>query len=156
MKQIITTIGDNMKKMRNERPLVRRITVDERLHEDLIRLEICSLGETREEFKDSPELWKVMEVEKKDKEDEDDWLATTENYADMMGIPQSMRSKWLWKDLREGMVFLSGDFKVVEKDENDLPKRFAFSPGNENFVRIDEVIKDDIARLYYEAVERRR
>ncbi len=135
---------------------VRRITVDERLSEDLIRLEICELKKFGEsgEFKDEPDFWRdiaqegeeivarPISPEKKSKKD---------LYTDLMSIPESQVKQFPWKDLKEGHVFLSGEFEVKEEHSgNKKVKRYFIRPGEKAFKQIDDDVKKNTKTLYYE------
>jgi len=136
--------------------IVRRITVDERLSEDLIRLEICELIKHEEsgEFKDEPEFWNDIVQEG------EDILARPINpknesqkdlYTDLMSIPVSQVKQFPWKDLKEGQVFLSGAFEVKEEPNRDKKvKRYFIRPGGKAFKQIDDDVKKDTKILYYE------
>lgn len=137
---------------------VRRITVDERLSEDLIRLEICELikhGESGE-FKDDPDFWKDIAQEGEEivarpynpeKESEKNL------YTDLMSIPESQVKQFPWKDLKEGQVFLSGEFEVIEEQSGDKKvKRYFIRPGEKAFEQIDDDVKENTKSLYYETL----
>jgi len=135
---------------------VRRITIDERLSEDLIRLEICELKKTCEsgEFKDEPDFWKDTAQEG------EEILARPINpeegsgkylYTDLMSIPESQVKKFPWKDLKEGQVFLSGAFEIKEEQSGDKKvSRYFIRPGGEAFKQIDDDVKENTKTLYYE------
>lgn len=131
-------------KRSRKKVLVRRITVDEKLTDGLIRLVICRLAEGVEEFFDREGDW--------DKEQEA-W-ARPKNYVRKLGIPSELREEWPWGRLAEGQMFLSGEFEIVE-DRTD-PKYFKVSPGHQEFLRIDdlEVFKDGVRRIYSELLTR--
>lgn len=131
-------------KRSRKKVVVRRITVDERLADDLVRLAVCPLAEGVEEFFDREGDW--------DKERQ--WWARPENYARKMGIPAAQREKWPWERLEEGQVFLSGEFEIVR--ETAL-LYFKVSRGREEFLRIDdlEVFKEGVRRTYSELLTRR-
>jgi hypothetical protein len=135
---------------------VRRITVDEQISEDLIRLEICELRKHDEsgEFKDDPEYWKDIVKEG------DEILARPiypekeykkDIYTDLMAIPESQVKQFPWKDFKEGQVFLSGAFEVTEEVSGDKKiKRYYICPGKKAFEQIDDDVKKNTKNLYYE------
>ena len=137
---------------------VQRITVDERLSEDLIRLEICELKEPGEsgEFKDEPDFWRDIA------QDREEVLARPNNsgkgsrkdyYVDLMFIPEAQVRQFPWKDLEEGQVFLSGEFKVKkERRKGKKGKRYFIRPGKKVFKRIDDDVKENTKALYYEVL----
>ena len=124
--------------------LVHRITVDEQLADDLIRLAVCPLAEGVEEFFDREGDW--------DKERE--WWARPETFARKLGIPSAETEEWTWERLAEGQVFLSGEFVIV--GDRTAPTYFKVSPGRSEFLRIDdlEVIKEGVRRTYSELLTR--
>jgi hypothetical protein len=142
-----------MKKRRGI-PSVYRISVDERLSDDLIRLEICELVKWDEsgEFKDKPDYWRDIYQEKdlfalpnQPKGD-----STNRPYTELMWMPESVVDKFPWKDLTEGQVFLSGEFVIQEtQQEGRTEKRYFINPGERAFIRIDEDVKDDTKALYF-------
>lgn len=137
---------------------VRRITIDEQLSEDLIRLEICELineGESRE-FKDEPDFWRDIV------QDGEEIVARPINpeegpkkdsYTNLMSIPESQVEQFPWKDLKEGQVFLSGAFEVKEEQSGDKKvKRYFIRPGQKAFKKIDDDVKENTKTLYYEVL----
>jgi hypothetical protein len=150
-----------MKKNKNKYP-VYRITVDEKLSDNLIRLEICRLikyDETRE-FKDDPEFWEDITNEGEEilvcppgQENE-----TQKNlYTEVMNIPQSLVDEFPWKDLKEGQVFLSGAF--IAKELPILTKKvyqYYYSPEDKGFKQIDDDVKAKTKTLYYSVLAKGR
>ena len=135
---------------------VLRITVDERLSEDLIRLEICELKKIGEsgEFKDEPDFWRDIVQEG---EEIVAWPINSEKeskkglYTDLMSIPESQVKQFPWKDLKEGQVFLSGAFEVKEEQSGDKKvTRYFIRPGEKAFKQIDDDVKENTKTLYYE------
>jgi hypothetical protein len=139
----------------NEFVTVRRISVDERLAEDLIRLEICELIKADEsgEFKDEPGYWRdiVQEGEEILARPADPEKESTKGlYTDLMSIPESLVAQFSWKDLTEGQVFLSGEFDVKEEQDGDEKvRRYFIRPGEKAFLQIDDDVKDNTKTLYY-------
>jgi len=137
-------------------PTVHRITVDEQISEDLIRLEICELIKYDEsgEFKDDPEYWKDIVKEG------DEILARPTNqekeskrdlYTDLMAIPESQVKQFPWKELKEGQVFLSGAFEIKEEQSGDKKiKRYYIRPGKKAFEQIDDDVKKNTKNIYHE------
>ena len=135
---------------------VRRITVDERLSEDLIRLEICELKKVGEsgEFREEPDYWKDVVQEG------EEILARPINpeneseegrYTDLMSIPKSQVKQFPWKDLKEGQIFLSGAFEIKEEQNGGkIVKRYFIRPGEKAFIQIDDDVKENTKTLYYE------
>jgi hypothetical protein len=124
--------------------VVRRITIDEKLSDDLIRALVSPLAKGAEEFGDRTENWG----------EEEEILIRPEDYLSKLDIPSSKAKDLPWPDFREGQVFLSGQFRAV--DEKEKPERFAVSPGQKEFLRIDGNIKAEVKRLYFEALKGKR
>ena len=127
---------------------VRRITVDERLANDLIRLTICPLAEGVEEFLDRQSDWgREREV----------W-ARPKTYARTLGVPSAEAPPW--ETLEEGQVFLSGEFEIVEPEsvgDRTPQKYFRVSPGRKNFLRIDDMkeFKEGVKQIYSDVLRGR-
>lgn len=130
------------KKKSKKRVLVRRITIDEKLSEDLIRLLASNLKDGFKEFKDRMENW----------EDEQEVLISPGSYAKKMGIPVSKTKKWKWEDFKEGQTFLSGSFERASTKK--MPDKFVVNPIRKEFLSIDDLAKDEIKRLYFRVLER--
>ena len=122
---------------------VRRITIDEKLSDDLIRLLSSSLKRGFREFKDRMEYW----------EEEKELLVRPNSYAKKMGIPLSNKKKWKWEDFKEGQAFLSGNFGIVYTKKT--PGKFVVNPGRKKFISIDDLAKKDIKKIYFKALGRR-
>ena len=137
---------------------VRRITVDEQLAEDLIRLEICELKKPGKsgEFKDEPDFWEDIAKEGEEivaRPPDPESISQEHLYTDVMFIPESLWQQFPWKDLKEGQVFLSGAFEVQEEQSGDKKmKRYFFRPGEEAFEQIDDDVKENTKTIYYEIV----
>lgn len=140
----------------NKTTTVHRITVDERLSEDLIRLEICELKKFGEsgEFKDEPDFWRDIvregeEIVARPINQENE--SKKDLYTDLMSIPESQVKQFPWKDLKEGQVFLSGAFEVKEEQGGDKKvKRYFIRPGEKVFKQIDDDVRENTKILYYE------
>ncbi len=130
------------KKKIKKNVVVRRITVDEKLSEDLIRVLISSLKEGIKKFRDQMEYW----------EEEQEELVRPDSFAKKMGIPISEKKNFKWQNLREGQVFLSGAFDVV--DTKKPPGRFEVNPKRKEFISIDALVKQDIKKLYFRVLGR--
>jgi len=141
---------------KEEIPVVRRITVDERLSEDLIRLEICELENPDEsgEFKDEPDYWRNILQEGEEilvRPVNPERESTKNLYTGVMSIPDSQVKQFPWKDLKEGQVFLSGAFEVKEEQiRGEKVKRYFICPGEKAFKQIDDDVKENTKTLYYE------
>lgn len=123
---------------------VRRITVDERLTEDTIRILISELAEGVREFPLGEAQWK----------EEKEHHLKRRNYVEDMGIPPAEAEKWSWAGFREGQVFLSGTFRIVGKKKS--PNKLVAGQGQNQFLLIEDLVRKDTEKLYFKALERRR
>ena len=128
------------KKLRKVR--VRRITVDEKLSDDLFRFVFCSLKEGVERFSDQSDKW-LKEQEK---------LVKPANYFRILYVKKSKAPAW--ETLQEGQVYLSGEFEIIGNKKN--PEDFKASPGQRNFLRIDEldIVDETVKSLYSDVLGR--
>lgn len=124
---------------------VHRITIDERLAGDLIRVVICPLAKGVQAFFDREGDWGP---------EREAWVRPG-TYARRLGIPAPESKRWPWEALVEGQVFLSGAFEIVGDPVS--PSYFQVSSGRQEFLRIDhlDVFKQDIKRLYSDLLTRR-
>ena len=129
-------------KSESQKALVRRITIDEKLSNDLIRFLFCSLKEGIERFADLDEQWG----------EEQEVLAQSHDYAQMLDVTSEALP---WETLKEGQVFLSGEFEVI--GDRTAPEYFKVSPGRKEFLRIDNLkeFKEEVKYLYSEVLKRR-
>ncbi len=77
-----------MKKKPKKNVIVRRITIDEKLSEDLIRVLISPLKKGTRKFRDQLEYW----------EDEKEELVRPDSFAEKMGIPFSKKKEFKWEN----------------------------------------------------------
>ena len=129
-------------------PQVWRITVDERLADDLIRVVRCRLAEGVGEFWDRTDEW----------DREYALLITPEDYARKLGIPSE--EELPWSALEEGQVFVMGEFgavRAVGAAEDAAPARFSVTRGRASFLRIDQmdVFRDGLKAVYAAALRGR-
>jgi len=115
---------------------VRRITVDEKLSDDLFRFVFCSLKKGIKKFTDRDDEW----------QEEREKLVHPRNYSRILYIKKSKAPAW--ETLKEGQVYLSGEFEVI--GEKTKPESFKVSPGRREFLRIDnlEIIDEGVKSLY--------
>lgn len=121
---------------------VWRITVDERLTNDLIRILIADLKPDRTTFNDDSRHW----------DEEEEFVVGPDDYQKMMGMTEVNIKQWPWKNLLEGQVFLRGRFR----DSPDQPGEFVVDTKMEqdNFQRIDYFSKNRVKKAYMNALER--
>lgn len=115
--------------------VVRRITVDEKLADDLIRILVAELGPDINLFGDAPGQWG----------DEKEVLVTPHTYRRRFGGAERAPA---WRDLKECQVYLSGAFEL--RGDPQAPDGFVRSPGRDGFLRIDLLpqVKDAGKKLY--------
>lgn len=117
---------------------VQRITIDEKLSDNLIRILVAGLKPNLKTFDDSPEYWG----------EEKEFLVNPKDYREQMGMPRAAR-KWSWRKLYEGEVFLSGGFREISGDGI----KFEVDTKQRNFQCIDRVSKERVKRDYLTALE---
>lgn len=146
--------------LEQQRVTVRRISVDERLAEDAIRLEICKLEKYDEqgEFEDTPDAWRDLTGAGEDLIVHPGTLeggSKHRSYMEVMGVPAAELENYPWKELKEGQVFLSGEFEAREEGagENKVTRYF-ISEGAQNFLQIDEEVGARTKILYHEVLAR--
>ena len=131
-----------MKSKRSKKQsMVRRITVDERLSEDTIRVLISELAEGVREFRIGKAQWK----------EEKEHSLKRKNYVEDLGIPPAEAKNWSWADFCEGQVFLSGRFRIVGKKKS--PKKLVAGQGRDQFIAIEDLVRKDTEKLYFRALE---
>jgi len=120
---------------------VRRITVDEKLSENLFRFVFCSLREGIKQFTDRDDEW----------EEEREKLVHPNDYSRTLGVKKAEAPTW--EILQEGQVYLSGEFKVIGDQTN--PECFEVSPGRRKFLRIDnlDMINEGVKSLYSDVLK---
>lgn len=122
---------------------VRRITIDEKLADSLIRILIANLKDDVTTFSDDSKYW----------EEEKELLVRPDDYQKKMGMTQANVEKWPWKNFHEGQVFLVGRFR----DSPNQPAEGEFvvdmKMEQENFQRIDRLVKEGVKKKYLAALE---
>ena len=119
---------------------VRRITIDERLSDGLIRILVADLEDNPKTFDDDPKYWG----------EEAELLVNPKDYRERMGMPRTAR-KWSWRKLYEGQVFLSGGFSAITKKDGEV--KFETDAKQRNFMCIDRVSKERVKKDYMKAME---
>lgn len=121
---------------------VWRITIDERLTNDLIRILIANLKPDKSTFSDDSRHW----------EEEDEFIVGPDNYLETMGMTKEIGKQWPWKNLFDGQVFLRGRFR----DSPNQPGVFVVDTKmkQDNFQRIDYYSKNRVKKVYMNALER--
>ena len=83
------------------------------------------------------------------------WDNPTETLVHKRQYKRKLHLTQPWNELKEGQVFLTGEFEVIgEKVE---PEYFKTSPGQNNSLRIDNLRKfrDKVKRIYSDLLTRR-
>lgn len=141
---------------------VFRITVDEKLSDDYIRLMICPLIKNIKDFADKETKKTVITDRRRNWDQEEEMYITSENYKNILGI-LGLNKKHIeqisWGNLNEGQVYLLGNFRIEEiKRENTkrTMKRFILDTRKASFEQIDEYVNDTIRRLYFSTLRGRK
>lgn len=115
---------------------VRRITVDEKLSDELFRFVFCFLKEDIEKFTDRDDEW----------QEEREKFVRPQDYSQILDVRKSDAPAW--ETLQEGQVYLSGEFKVIGNKAK--PEYFEVSAGRKQFLRIDNLgmINEGVKALY--------
>jgi len=127
-----------MKEDKRSVSLVRRITIDEKLADDTIRILISTLDTDKTEIDLSDNVWSK----------EEEFMIGPANYDREMGM--SDPNKYPWEHLKEGQVYLSGNFTPILNEET--LKQLQIGKKEGNFLRVDEYLKDGIKELYSKAI----
>lgn len=156
------TQGDILHNWRDLDIKVFRITVDEKLSDDYIRLMICPLIKNIKDFADKETKKTVITDRRRNWDQEEEMYITSENYKDilkMLGLNKKHVEQISWGSLNEGQVYLLGNFRIEEiKRENTkrTMKRFILDTHKVSFEQIDEYVNDTIRRLYFSTLRGRR
>ena len=120
---------------------VVRITVDERLSDDLVRLLIAPLAAGVDAFVDRDEDWGP----------EQEVMVNSATYTLQIGMRED---KLPWRALAEGQVFLVGQFKTV--GTRAAPEGFQVRSGGRAWLRIDNLplVKEPAKQLYSALIQR--
>ncbi len=122
--------------------LIKRITIDEKISEDIIRILISSPAEDAKELK----LGEVKWTKEKEK------YINSKNFADIMGIPLSKHKDFPFTGFHEGQVFLTGNFKINR--EKKSPDKFLLGNKDNEFLAIDDSVREETKRLYSKVLEK--
>jgi hypothetical protein len=127
--------------LRARPPLVRRITIDEKLASGLMRILVAELKPDIGAFDDDSSYWN----------EEKELLVQADNYRNRMDMTLSNTRKWPWDSLYEGQTFLQGNFKMM-RGRREQP-RFLVDMRKRNFRCIDALIKEHNKKVYFSALE---
>jgi hypothetical protein len=132
-----------MAKDRDDRePLVYRITVDEKLDDDLIRILVAPLRADVDAFDDDTAVWG----------EETALNVTPDTYAEAFGMTAENAGTYPWEKLQESQVFLRGMFKLNPRWKTG--KTFLVEKKRRNFRPVNRYIKDLVKREYLNILER--
>ncbi len=121
---------------------VQRITIDERLAEDIIRILVADLKPGEEMLGDDPKCW----------EDEVERLVGPEDW-EKMGIPEGAAGEWSWDNLHEGQVCYVGVELHQKSMKGDADMFTAAKKQKIGFLDIDEQSKEQVKERYLTALE---
>ena len=115
---------------------IYRITVDEKLSDNLFRFLICQLKDPKTRFIDRVDEWTEEKIR----------IVNPKNYNRTLRVTKSQAP--IWENLVEGQVYLSGEFKTAH--DPTKPTYFTTNPQKKNFIRIDnlQIIKEGLKTLY--------
>ena len=119
-------------------PRIFRITIDEKLSEDLIRILVSKLQTDLYQFSDETHHW--------GKETES--FITPKNHPRKLGIPNSLIKEFPWDIFQEGQVYVSGEFIYLNANN----PCFTIERGVQSFVPIADISKDIVKKLYSEVL----
>lgn len=151
----------------NRKIKVYRITVDERLDNNTVRLLVCPVVQGIEKFADK----KTGEIAVTDRarnwDEEKDFLVKRDNFTELLptlGLMAEKVKDFVWENIKEGQVYLLGEVNRVmaskskseEDADNKVIARFIVDQGKANFFPIDDMVKDTIKRLYFSTLKGRR
>ena len=123
-------------------PLVRRITIDEKLEDGLFRILIASLRDNIMEFSDELWCWN---------EEREDFILP-EDYAQKLGMTKRNAEAWPWDSLCEGQVFLQGRFMMNPNQKARM--KFFVNKRRRNFRRVDPLLKEQVKQTYLAVLQR--
>ena len=152
-----------MKKKEAKRAQVRRITIDERLNEDLVKIGVARLLPGHADLcEDTLDSWSEEEVRLIHPSTllrtlglrKSDPLLKTLSGELASGLEEKNLKGVLWRSLEEGQVYLAGEFEVRGEDRSD-PDRIVVRPGAHCVLRIDLIpaIKKRHKDLYSAALK---
>jgi hypothetical protein len=145
--------------MKTNRDKIRRITVDERLDANLIRIlitDLCDEVESGELVDDT--IWKdeksllVSDLRSEDIEKASKSVVDWSTLLRGWGVPERIWPRWV--DLAEGQVYLEGAYSLRKIDDSIKLLR---APRRRHMVRVDLVpqVKDHRDRIYNRILLRR-
>ena len=126
----------------NQCPKVYRITIDEKLGQDHIRILVATLKADKLTFKDDPDYWSEEEISH----------IYPDDYGDLLRLSGVNFREWIWEKLKEGQVFLAGEFEPPQSFEDET--FIKVKSGLNSFMRIDPFIKGWIKQKYLLALQR--
>jgi hypothetical protein len=117
---------------------VRRITIDEKLTENLMRILVSELKPNTKVFNDDLSYWG----------EEQEILVQPDNFKAVTGMTRNNVEKWPWDSLYEGQTFLQGYFKAISDQRS-----FQTGARKWNFQCINDFIKNDAKQIYFSALK---
>jgi hypothetical protein len=124
-----------------KKDFVLRITVDERLSENIVQLLIAELKSPKKEYHEL--LSDIWREEKISHIDEDYW-------AEM--IPKRYLRQYPYQDLVEGQVFISGPVEIFGRKKTPI-MLLVREEARPKLIEITELVKEDVKRLYKDALQ---
>lgn len=151
-----------MEESKRDHARVRRITIDERLDEGLLKIAVADLLPGRENLSGDPlDAWSEERVQLINRDgflgtfelDDDDPLLETLASKPSSEAGDEERVGAFWRSLEEGQVFLVGEI-AVEGADSTAPVAIFARPGTPTLLRIDRIekIKKTHEGLYTKAL----
>ncbi len=122
---------------------IYRITVDERLSDDLVRVLFAELKTVKDGslFDDTVNSWKEEKV----------LLVHPETWIEKLPAPLSDTKKYPFSSLYEGQVFLCGNITLNRSKNRN--KRFKINKSTpRRLLHVTSYIREDIKKLYSKAL----
>ena len=128
--------------MKGKSPIYR-ITVDERLSDDLVRVLFAELKTVSNEsfFDDTINSWKEEKI----------LLVNPETWIKKLSVPSSYTEKYPFSSLYEGQVFLCGNITLNRSKNSNKRFKINKSPAIK-LLPVTSYVKEDIKMLYRNAL----
>ena len=131
----------------NKESKIYRITVDERLSDDLVRVLFAELKVVRKGslFDDTIDSWKEEVV----------FLVNPEIWINKLSVPSAYTEKYPFSSLYEGQVFLCGNIALNKSKASTKRFKITKSPRRK-LLLATSYVKEDIKMLYRKALTERK
>ena len=151
----------------DRKPRVYRITVDEKLYDNAVRLLVCPLIKGIEKYADRKTKTIVITDRQRNWEDERDFILQRHDFEEFLLTLALMAENvedFRWENIREGQVYLLGEVaqKKIKKrskkgsGKDEVITQFIVKPDESNLYRIDDEVRTVIKKLYFSTLKGRR